>query len=294
MSNSTDSLNSQLVSLNEKLKQRSPLSMDEIKMLCPSAFTNELSPEVRSLLGLSDKYIHIPTTRVIEDIQKLNWHPISAQEVKSRNSKKGFQKHLIRFINYDLITDTADEHPELLLTNSHDGSNSFKLDVGIFRIICSNGLVIKSKDFGSLRVRHLGYDFSELESTIAEMMYKIPNYISQIEKMKLKELKREHMMEFAKRAALLRFTNVNEDTISEIIDMEEFVKAVRVEDEGNKLWNVFNCIQEKVIQGKFEYKLGNKERKARPVKGFIQQLKLNQDMWELADTYMETEDALAL
>jgi hypothetical protein len=283
-----------VVTLKEKLKQRTPLSVDEIKLLCPSAFTEGLSPEVRSLLGVSDKYVHIPTSQVIEDIMKLNWQPIMAQEVKSRNAKKGFQKHLIKFINYDLISDNAEEHPELLLTNSHDGSNSFKLDVGIFRLICSNGLVIKSKDFGSLRVRHMGYEFKELELTINEMMVRVPGYIDQIEKMKAKELKRTHMLEFAKRAALLRFTNVNEDTISEIIDMEEFVKAVRIEDEGNKLWNVFNCIQEKVIQGKFEYKLGSKERKARPVKGFVQQLKLNQEMWELADTYMETEDALAL
>ena len=217
-----------------------------------------------------------------------------AQEVKSRNAKKGFQKHLIKFINYDLISDNAEEHPELLLTNSHDGSNSFKLDVGIFRLVCSNGLVIKSKDFGSLRVRHMGYEFKELELTINEMMVRVPGYIDQIEKMKAKELKRTHMLEFAKRAALLRFTNVKEETIGEIIDMEEFVKAVRTEDEGDKLWNIFNRIQEKVIQGTFEYKLSNKERKARPVKGFVQQLKLNQEMWELADAYIEADEAVAV
>jgi len=283
-----------VVTLKEKLKQRTPLSVDEIKILCSSAFTEGLSPEVRSLLGVSDKYVHIPTSQVIEDIMKLNWQPIMAQEVKSRNAKKGFQKHLIKFINYDLISDNAEEHPELLLTNSHDGSNSFKLDVGIFRLVCSNGLVIKSKDFGSLRVRHMGYEFKELELTINEMMVRVPGYIDQIEKMKAKELKRTHMLEFAKRAALLRFTNVKEETIGEIIDMEEFVKAVRTEDEGDKLWNIFNRIQEKVIQGTFEYKLSNKERKARPVKGFVQQLKLNQEMWELADAYIEADEAVAV
>lgn len=283
-----------VVTLKEKLKQRTPLSVDEIKILCPSAFTEGLSPEVRSLLGVSDKYVHIPTSQVIEDIMKLNWQPIMAQEVKSRNAKKGFQKHLIKFINYDLISDNAEEHPELLLTNSHDGSNSFKLDVGIFRLVCSNGLVIKSKDFGSLRVRHMGYEFKELELTINEMMVRVPSYIDQIEKMKAKELKRTHMLEFAKRAALLRFTNVKEETIGEIIDMEEFVKAVRTEDEGDKLWNIFNRIQEKVIQGTFGYKLSNKERKARPVKGFVQQLKLNQEMWELADAYIEADEAVAV
>ena len=283
-----------VVTLKEKLKQRTPLSVDEIKLLCPSAFTEGLSPEVRSLLGVSDKYVHIPTSQVIEDIMKLNWQPIMAQEVKSRNAKKGFQKHLIKFINYDLISDNAEEHPELLLTNSHDGSNSFKLDVGIFRLVCSNGLVIKSKDFGSLRVRHMGYEFKELELTINEMMVRVPGYIDQIEKMKAIELKRTHMLEFAKRAALLRFTNVKEETIGEIIDMEEFVKAVRTEDEGDKLWNIFNRIQEKVIQGTFEYKLSNKERKARPVKGFVQQLKLNQEMWELADAYIEADEAVAV
>ena len=68
--------------------------------------------------------------------------------------------------------------------------------------------------------------------------------------------------------------------------MEDVLSVERKEDDGDGLWEVFNRIQEKIINGKFQYALGNKERKARPVKGFKSQVKLNQDLWELASSYL--------
>ena len=88
---------------------------------------------------------------------------------------------------------------------------------------------------------------------------------------------------------MLRFANSTEDTIEKIVDMEDVLGIERKEDDGDGLWEVFNRIQEKIINGKFEYKMGNKERKARPVKGFRQQVKLNQDLWELASQYSPAE-----
>ena len=41
-----------------------------------------------------------------------------------------------------------------------------------------------------------------------------------------------------------------------------------------------------IIQDTGNYALGKKERKARPVKGFKAQVKLNQDLWELASNYL--------
>ena len=281
-------LQSIFATINDKVANRETLTLDEIKTICPSVSTPAPNPELRKRLGITERYVHVPTTQVIEDIIQLGWEPIQAVQVNARK-KKGFQRHMVKFINRDFIKEDTTEYPELLLSNSHDGTTSFTLDVGIFRLVCSNGMVIKSEDFGSMKVRHYGYDFEVIKDAVNEMMEKIPDYLRQVEGMKDQKLEREQQIEFARKAAMLRFANSTEDTIEKIVDMENVLDVERKEDEGDNLWEVFNRIQEKIINGKFQYNLNNKERKARPVKGFRQQVKINQDLWELASNYVTAE-----
>lgn len=272
--------------VNQKIENRESLTMDEIKLICPEVATPEINPALRQKLGITDRYVHVPTENVIEDIMQLGWTPINAYRVNSRGKRTGTGRHMVKFVNYDFMEKGKTEYPELLLTNSHDGTTSFKLDVGIFRLICSNGMVVKSKDFGSMKVRHYGYDFETIKGAVNELVEQIPDYLKQVEDMKQQTLEREQQLEFARQAAMLRFTNTTEEAIEKIIDMEDILESTRKEDDGDGLWEVFNRIQEKIVNGKFDYALGKKERKARPVKGFKQQVKLNQGLWEIASSYL--------
>jgi len=271
---------------NQKIENRESLTMDELKMICPEISTPEINPELRKHLGISDKYVHVPTEQVIEDVMKLGWSPINAYRVNSRKKRNGVGRHMIKFVNYDFMQEGKTEYPELLLTNSHDGTTAFKLDVGIFRLVCSNGMVVKSQGFGSMKVRHYGYDFETIKGAVNKLVEQIPDYLKQVEDMKEQELERKQMLEFAREAALLRFKTANIETIDKLVDVDDLLESTRKEDEGNGLWEVFNRLQEKVVNGKFNYALGKKERKARPVKGFKSQVKLNQDLWELASSYL--------
>ena len=273
-----------------KVEQRKGLTLDEIKTLAPSVATPAPNADVRKLMGLSDKYVHVPTTQVIEDIMKMGWTPIDAMQVSRRKNRKGknqigFQKHMVKFVNYDFIKEDSTEYPELLLTNSHDGMCSFKLDVGIFRLVCSNGMVIKSQDFGSMKVRHMGYDFETIQNSINDLMESIPGYLKQVDTMKETKLEEDQLMEFAKKAALLRFEKEKEDTIEERVDIQALLESTRKEDQGNYLWEVFNRVQEKIVGGKFTYVNGEKIRKARPIKNFQQNVKVNQELWALAEEF---------
>jgi len=53
----------------------------ELKEIAPSIFTKKPSHEV------SKKYSHIPTDKLIKDMQVLGWGPIDAKEVKARTKK---------------------------------------------------------------------------------------------------------------------------------------------------------------------------------------------------------------
>ena len=65
-----------LNTIKQKMDGRDTLTMSEIETICPSVKTPSPSPELRKTLGITDRYVHVPTTQVIEDIQKLGWNPI--------------------------------------------------------------------------------------------------------------------------------------------------------------------------------------------------------------------------
>ena len=127
----------------------------------------------------------------------------------------------------------------------------------------------------------MGYTFEELRLKIKEMVERLPLTVESMNKMKATEVKEKEALKFAKKALTTRFT---EDQIKVFkIDLKQLIKPVRSEDEGNDVWSLFNVVQEKIITGDFTYKMGGKERKAREIKNFNQDLKVNKELFEMAN-----------
>ena len=247
-------------------------TLDQIKELAPSVFTTDKAPH------LTDKYVQTPTSRVVEDLMSLGWQVTKCQEVKARKGK-GYQKQIVVFRHPDIMItgkDGDDAYPQILLTNSHDGKAAFNFRVGIFRLVCSNGLVVSDADFNNVSIRHINYTFETLQSKINEVIAKLPGLVQKINTFKAKELTENAMKEFAVRAAALRTKSS--------INIDALLAPTRNEDAGNDLWAVFNRVQEKLINGGFSY--GRKNRKSRSIKNFQQDIKLNEELFELAETYL--------
>jgi len=245
-------------------------SLDEIKTIAPSVFTDIKAPH------LTDKYIQTPTSRVVEDLMNLGWQVTKAQEVKSRKYK-GFQKHLIVFRNPDIMIkgeNGDDSFPQILLTNSHDGKAAFNFRVGIFRLVCSNGLVISDADFNNVSIRHINYTFETLQAKIGEVIAKLPNLVQKINLFKSTQLTEAQMQDFAAKAMQLR--------TKQRVNIMDVLNADRPQDAGSDLWVVFNRVQEKLIGG--SYRTG--KRKARSVKNFQKDIQLNEQLFELAESYL--------
>ena len=261
------------------------LTNEQIRKACPVAFSEKASNEV------SEHYTHIPTNRVIDDMRELGWGVIEAKQVKARkDATKGFQKHMIVFRHPDLMVEGKDGDnvwPQIIMTNSHDGKNSFTFQAGMYRFICSNGLVISDEDFGSMKIRHMGYDFDTLRETIGEMVEKLPLTVESMNKFKNTELTNPQMYDLARKALETRFKVQENQKVDQVykIDLDEFLKPVRKEDAGNDLWSVFNLVQEKIVEGDFEYINGGKLRKARKIKNFKQDLDVNKKLFEVAKEF---------
>ena len=268
--------------MNTKAFQTSDyLTKANIKSLAPSVFASEPSG------GVSKHYTHIPTERVIDDMELLGWKPIDAVEVKARKSStKGFQKHLLTFRNDDVVINGEDGdtvYPQILMTNSHDGKNAFQFQAGLFRLVCANGLVIADEQFEAVKMRHMGYDFEDLQVLIKEMVEKLPLTVESMNKMKACELGEEEMIAFANEALATRFTPKERKAIK--VDVKSLLEPQRKEDKGSDLWSVFNVLQEKITDGGFEYSVGVKTRKARKIKNFKQDMKINKELFEVALQY---------
>ena len=255
------------------------LSQEQIRKIAPSVFT------ATGAETTSEKYAHIPTNRILEDMQTLGWGVVDAKEVKARK-QIGFQKHLIVFRNNDIVINGSDGDtvfPQVLLTNSHDGKNAFTFTAGLFRLVCENGLVVSTQEFENMKIRHYGYDFETLQNTIKAMVEKLPLTVESMNKFKATELAQDQALDFAKRAVECRFS---EDEIANVkIDWDDLLTPTRPEDQGNNLWSVFNVIQEKLVHGMFNYTYGTKNRKARKIKNFKQDMVLNEKLYDLALEY---------
>jgi hypothetical protein len=256
------------------------LTSPEIKEKASSIFTTTSAP------GTSQKYSHISTKQIIDDMEELGWGVVDAKQVRARKGE-GFQKHLVVFRNNDLFIEGADGDnvfPQILLTNSHDGKNAFTFTAGLFRMICENGLVISTQEFENMKIRHYGYDFNELQTVINTMVGALPLAVESMNQFKQTQLAQEQILDFARKAVQIRFGEEQAQNIA--IDYNALTTATRPEDRGTDLWSVFNVIQEKITQGMFEYQSGAKVRKARKIKNFKQDLDLNAKLYELAAEFV--------
>jgi hypothetical protein len=255
------------------------LNESEIREQAKSIFTAKGAP------GTSEKYAHISTFQIIQDMEKLGWGVVDAKQVRARKGD-GYQKHLVVFRNNEIVINGEDgdhAYPQILLTNSHDGKNAFTFTAGLFRMVCENGLVICSKEFENLKIRHYGYDFEELKAVISKIVEKLPLTVESMNSFKKKKLRKAQIFEFAKKAAAIRFGADQLENIT--INYSALVTPTRPEDKGDDLWSVFNVVQEKLVHGMFEYISGTKLRKARKIKNFKQDLDLNAKLYELAVEY---------
>lgn len=259
------------------------LTKDQIREIAPSVFTMKADKS-----STSKHYVHIPTEQVIDDMQALGWGVVDAKQVKARKNA-GYQKHMVVFGNDDITITGKDGDtvmPRILMTNSHDGKNSFQFQAGLYRLVCSNGLVIADAEFANMKIRHMGYDLAELKTVITEIVEKLPLTVECMNKLKAKELSEQEQVKFAKEALA---TRLSEKEISKYTsdDIVELLNPTRKEDNGNDMWSVYNVIQEKIIHGMFDvYGVNGKVRKARKIKNFKQDTQVNQELYQLALSYV--------
>ena len=252
------------------------LSHQELRELVPSAFATTQSQRV------SNKYTFISTKTVLDDMNKLGWEAFNASQRKSRKSQDAqFTKHMIRLRNSS-VGKIGDSIPEVVLTNSHDGRNAFTLHAGLFRMVCSNGLVIADTTFEQVKIKHQWYSFEEIRKIMDGMLEVVPKVISQVTQLNAVILDEDQQIDFATKALLTRYPKGNE-----VLNVEDLLSPVRTADRGDELWKIFNVVQEKLIKGGLVFNnKKEKMQKLRPIINIDRRIDVNKKLWELTEAYV--------
>jgi hypothetical protein len=197
--------------------------------------------------------------------------------------RKNWGIHITRFQHPDLyIKDPQgmiEARPEVVLINSHDGTRPIQFEMGLFRLVCENGLVIKSQDLGSFRERHTKLNFQEVKNLMDEKVSGLQEVVGKISQWNMKEMSDKQRFNFAMDALALR---IGTDRQAEQYEIMDILTAKRKVDEQPTLWHTFNTVQENLIKGGFQ--LNN--RQARAINNPVEDFNINQGLWQLADSYL--------
>lgn len=281
-----------MVHFNNDELATSFLSNEDIRRVCPMALhTAPTNPNV------SDKYIQANTMTVIEDLAKLGWYPVQAKQNRAKKGSTGIRSfHMIVLQNPDVKIvkklengeQIIDVYPRIILTNSHDGFNSFKFMVGLFRLVCSNGLVC-GEQMVNMSIRHINYNFEELRRIVASAIEQVPNIVATMNKMRTIIPTEEQKVAIATEVIKIR-KGVESDEKFEVEQevIDDILTPVREEDKAQDLWTIFNICQEKMIKGGFNYTrlTGKRSRRQRAITSIKNDMEFNQKLWDKAVNLM--------
>lgn len=259
------------------------LTLNEVAKRAPSVFAPNATP------GVSDRYQFVDTAAVLKRLMTTGYVPTSASQSASRTAEgKLYTKHVVRVMHERYLGNgprqVGDVVPEVVITNSHNRSSAWHLQGGLFRLVCSNGLVTNAGVFTSVRVLH---NDNRIHDLIAEGLEQVERatgaiVLPQVERMEKLQLTHAQTRDFALAATVLQSGKPNDSNVDNLL------RARREEDARNNIWCVLNRIQENAVQGGYSTldSLG-RARVAPGIQSAQRNLDFNIRLWTLAQAVTE-------
>jgi hypothetical protein len=268
------------------------LTNDEIYRLAPSVFATQAHD------SRTERFRPIPTIQIVESLRKEGFEVVSAAQCRTRDdSKREFTKHLLRLRHMNELSLATlnearkDSHGEIVLKNANDGTASYQLMSGVFRIVCTNGLIAASELFDAIRVKHSG-SLESVASKVIEGTYQVVDETARVlehrDHWRTINMNRDAQIAFADAAHVVRFGD-SEGNVDTPIKSNQLLIPRRSEDAGDSLWQVFNRVQENSIKGGKHLRAYNSKThrmtSIREVKSLDNDVRINKALWRLADYF---------
>lgn len=267
-------LASRFASRSPSLRSDYPLTDDQIHRVAPSIFA-DAPHESRS-----ERYAYIPTAAVLAELRKEGFQPFMACQTRVRDEgKREHTKHMLRLRHASQINGA--EANEIILLNSHDGTSSYQMLAGMFRFVCSNGLVC-GDTVADVRVPHKGHVAGSVIEGAYEVLQAFERVKESRDAMRAITLEEGEAEVFARAALALKYDPTGNKPAP--ITESQILMPRRFDDRRPDLWSVFNRTQENLTKGGLHGLTPNGRRqKTRPVQGIDSDVRLNRALWMLAD-----------
>ena len=253
----------------------------ELRATAPSVFAESAMP------GASSRYTFLPTAKIVEAMRAEGWKPYSARQSRPRTeARRGFQIHQVTFQRRDQVAQSGEYAPEVILLNSHDRSSGYELRAGLYRFVCSNGLLVADSLLPAIHVRHTGQELQAIIAASFSIMAQLPRIADRVKEFRSVGLSDSVARQFATQALALRYP----DPTKAPIRAEQLLEPRRSEDAGIDLWSLTNKVSENLLRGGMRdtsrvNRKGQPFRPMRSISGLSSNVAINLGIWGIAESF---------
>lgn len=227
----------------------SALETPQLKRFAPTIFAKA------GIQGVSDSYGHVRTFDIIAAMAENGYECVEVRQSQRRGNEEmdadqrmRFTKHMIKFKRQGSIKallKRGDVIPQVVMLNSHDRSSGFHLFAGMYRVVCSNGLMVADGQFVEpIRVRHTTTMVADIVERSRELIKGADGVYAIRDQMLAVPLTVKQSIAFATEAIEFR-----PPRRLGVLSPDTLLTVRRDEDKPNDLWHVFNRVQENMLRG---------------------------------------------
>jgi hypothetical protein len=261
------------------------LSEDEMFKIAPSIFATAAHPD------RSAKFRPIATIETVRELDKAGFGVVGIQQNRVIRPDRGpYSKHMLRLRPYQhAVKQRGDTIFEVLMSNANDGTGTYKMLAGLFRVLCMNSLVAMSMKLNDTVVRHVGGNVNE---KVVDATYTVlkdaDRALNCVDAWRDIRLSRDEQLAFAKAAVEVRYPKKDGEVYAPPVQPMQYLIPRRSDDVDHDLWTTTNVIQENMVRGGVNTLTidarGNRRRAAsREITSIDNRTNLNRALWTLAE-----------
>lgn len=250
------------------------IDIQQLARQVPAAFSDHAAEST------SGTYVFISTKELVTALLDAGFVATQASQSRVRaGHDAAYARHLLRFQHTRESVTLADAIPQIVLINSHDGKCSYQLRAGLYRPICTNGLLTRLGDFGLIHVPHRGNVVQNVVDGALALTRDFSRVGAVIERMAALQLTQDQRVRFANEALSVRYVRGAHQPIT----AEQVLVPRRAADSGLDLWRVFNVVQENLMRGGVTGRSANgRAMQSRAIRAIREDVRINNELWQLA------------
>ncbi len=249
------------------------LTLEAVREQAPAVF----APSAHE--RMSPKYTFVPSEKVLAGLMSVGFVPVEARQTQARSASPLHARHIVRLRRRFETVQLRGSVPEVVFLNSHDGTSAYQLRMGIFRVVCTNGLIVSHGAFPAYCVSHRGNVVDEVVTSALKLSEDFERLAGEVERMEQRPLLKDEQIRFAEQALALRYPDPDKAGMQP----SHLLTCKRVEDLDDDLWSVLNRVQEHLLRGGLTRRaVSGRLVRTRRITSIKAEVRLNSQLWDLA------------